>query len=379
MTANVAGYLLHLPASRWLGLAGYSEFATLLSVQLVLAVPALALQTVVARELVRGASVADLRALQLRCAAYVALVAAALVWPLSAVLDLGVAATAAALVAAPVLVVLSGEQGLLQGAARFRLLAIVLGGAGIARVAPAVIVLGVGGGTTAALVAGALGTAVAALGARSAVGAATGESSRRPHAGVASVMKASQVQLAVIALSSLDLVVARIVLNGDDASLYALGAVAAKAAFWLPQAVGVVLYPQMASPENSGRALRTALGVLVGLGVVAVGCVFVASPLAPVLVGQDYAPVAGLLWAFALHGACLAIVQCALLSAIAGDRTRIALVAWAGLAVEMTLMLTVAGTVGQMIGIAVCCAAATAAVSCAVALAHSSRGPIVVS
>lgn len=49
MTANVASYLLAWLASRWLGPAGYGEFASLLAAQLVLAVPALALQTVVAR------------------------------------------------------------------------------------------------------------------------------------------------------------------------------------------------------------------------------------------------------------------------------------------------------------------------------------------
>src|SRR5205823_125750 len=43
MTANVAGYLLQLLAGRWLGVAGYSEFASLLAVQLLCAVPALAL------------------------------------------------------------------------------------------------------------------------------------------------------------------------------------------------------------------------------------------------------------------------------------------------------------------------------------------------
>ncbi|WP_407819543.1 hypothetical protein, partial [Staphylococcus aureus] len=53
MTANVASYLLAWLASRWLGPVGYGEFASLLAAQLVLAVPALALQTVVAREAVR--------------------------------------------------------------------------------------------------------------------------------------------------------------------------------------------------------------------------------------------------------------------------------------------------------------------------------------
>ena len=41
MTANIASYLLHLPASRVLGVDGYGVFASLLAAQLVLAVPAL--------------------------------------------------------------------------------------------------------------------------------------------------------------------------------------------------------------------------------------------------------------------------------------------------------------------------------------------------
>lgn len=144
MTANVAGYLLQLLAGRWLGVTGYSEFASLLAVQLLCAVPALALQNVVARELVRGASVAALRGLQWRCAVIVAVVAAVLVPLVTAALSVGVAASAAALGAAPALVVLSGEQGMLQGGRRFRALAVVLGTAGVARVAPALAVLGLG-------------------------------------------------------------------------------------------------------------------------------------------------------------------------------------------------------------------------------------------
>ena len=63
MTASLASYLLHLPASRWLGPAGYGEFASLLAAQLVLAVPALALQTVVARETVHGSGIDELRSI----------------------------------------------------------------------------------------------------------------------------------------------------------------------------------------------------------------------------------------------------------------------------------------------------------------------------
>ncbi|NLE78227.1 MAG: polysaccharide biosynthesis protein [Rhodococcus sp.] len=371
MIANIASYLLHLPASRWLGPVGYGEFASLLAAQLVLAVPALALQTVAAREVVHGRNVHAVRALGGRCTAIVAVVAIALVPVVSWALDTGLWATFAALITAPMLVLLATEQGILQGEGRFGELSVVLAGAGIGKVLPAVVVLALGGDAGFALVASAVGTAVVALTARALAGAelagtggtAAGPGSAGPsRIGVGAVLAASQVQLALIALSSMDLVIARMVLTNEDAGLYALGAVATKVAFWLPQAVGVVLYPRMANPVHSASAVRSALAVLVGLGGVLVVGVAVASPLVPMLVGADYAPVQSLLWAFALHGACLAVLQGALLSAIAGERTHLAAVAWVGLVVEMAVMVTVASTVGQMITIAVSVASVTALV-----------------
>ena len=372
MIANIASYLLHLPASRWLGPAGYGEFASLLAAQLVLAVPALALQTVVAREVVRGKGAHAVRLLGYRCAVIVA-VAAMLLAPLvSWALDTGMLATFSALVTAPVLVLLATEQGLLQGSARFGPLSVVLAAAGVAKVVPAVVVLAVGAGPGLALAASAVGTGLVALCARLfADSGITGES--RTRIGVAAVLKASQVQLALIALSSMDLVIARIVLSNDDAGLYALGAVATKAAFWLPQAVGVVLYPRMANPAHSAQAIRSALAVLVGLGAVLVAGVAVAAPLVPLLVGDAYQPVQSLLWLFALHGACLAVLQGALLSAIAGERTYLAVIAWIGLAVEMTGMLTLASTIGQFIAVAVTVASSTALVAGVLAVRSARR------
>lgn len=378
MTANVASYLLALLASRLLGPAGYSEFASLLAAQLVLAVPALALQTVVARELVLGGSDDALRRLGTRCAAIVAVIAALLVVPVSAVLDTGVGATGAALLTAPMLVLLATEQGLLQGRGRFGELSVVLAAAGLAKVVPAVVVLALGGGPGVALAAAAIGTGTVAVGARVVAGrgvaAPSGERvAERGHLprageGVAAVLRASQVQLALIALSSVDLLLTRVVLDEAQAGQYALGTVATKAAFWLPAAVGVVLYPRMANPADSAKAVRSALGVLVGLGaLVVVGAALVA-PLAPLLAGQDYAPVQGLLWAFALAGACLAVLQGALLSAIARERTRIALVAWVGLAVEIGLILGFVSSIRQLITVAVVTAALTAAVVSVAAL-----------
>lgn len=342
LVANVAAYLLHLPASRWLGPEGYGAFAALLSAQLLVAVPSLALQAVVARERVRGVPADALRALGTRVAVLVAAVAALAVLPVSALLATPVLATAAALAPGPVLCLLATEQGLLQGAERFRALAVVLAAAGAGKVVPAVAVLAAGGGVGAALAAGAAGVAVAWGGARWTTTRAAGApdhalAGRAPGApaasspGVAAVLAAGQVQLAMMALTSVDLILARTLLAPEDAGRYALGAVAAKAAFWLPQAVGTVLYPRMADPAGHRGALRSAVGVLLGIGAVVVAAAAVAAPLVPSVVGEAYRPVAGLLWGFAALGVVLSVLQALLLSTIAADRTLEAAIAWAGL------------------------------------------------
>ncbi|GAJ83286.1 hypothetical protein NBRGN_062_01240 [Nocardia brasiliensis NBRC 14402] len=381
MTANVAGYLLQLLAGRWLGVAGYSEFASLLAVQLLCAVPALALQNVVARELVRGASAAALRGLQWRCAVIVAVVVALLIPVVTTALNVGAAACAAALCAAPALVLLSGEQGVLQGGRRFRALGVVLGAAGIARVVPALVVLAAGGGAAPALIAAAAGIAVAAAFARFVAGspaprdrtADVDEDGVGQAIGVLPVLRAAQVQAALMALSSADLIVVRMVLDDADASRYALGTIATKIAFWLPQAVGVVLYPRMAQPTHSARAIRSALAVLSGIGIAAVLCAVLAAPIAPVLAGQDYAPIQGLLWLFALHGAILAVLQGAMLSAIAVDRTALAALTWLGLAIEVTLMVAFARSTPALITTAAACAATTTLVVAAIVLRTAER------
>lgn len=114
------------------------------------------------------------------------------------------------------------------------------------------------------------------------------------------------------------------------------------------------------------RAVRATLAVLTALGVLVVGVAAGASPLIPVLVGDEYRPVVGLLWLFALVGATLAVLQGALLSTIARETTRLAGIAWAGLAVEGTA-LAFASTVSQMVvTAAVCALGTTAAVTVAV-------------
>lgn len=357
LLANIAAYLLHLPASRWLGPEGYGAFAALLSAQLLVAVPSLALQAVVAREHVRGAPHEALRSLGARVALLVALIAALAVVPVSLLLDTPVLATAAALSPGPVLCLLATEQGLLQGAERFRALGMVLAMAGAGKVVPAVAVLAAGGGVGTALAAGAVGVAAAWVVAAWVCRATTTRRSRPPAGGitlaspgVAAVLAAGQVQLVMMALTSVDLLLARALLSPEDAGRYALGAVAAKAAFWLPQAVGTVLYPRMADPAGHRGAVRSAVGVLLGIGSVVVLAAALAAPLVPAVVGEAYRPVTGVLWAFAGLGVTLSVLQAFLLATIAANRTVEAGIAWCGLALTAAAVWAAPRELGSVLG-----------------------------
>ncbi|SIR61872.1 lipopolysaccharide biosynthesis protein [Williamsia sterculiae] len=362
MVANVCAYLVHIPAGRFLAPDDYGQFAVLLQALLLLGVPALALQAVTAREVARGREVTAVLRLGAVTIGVVVVAAIVAVPIISAVAHTGLIATAVAAASAPVLVAIAVGQGIYQGRQRFSELALVVAWVGIARTLPAIVGLVLGAGATGALSAMLVGGVMAAVGLwlplRSDLHG--GRTSALP---VRTVLAASSVQLVLTVLTSVDLLLSRTVLSDHDAGVYALGTVATKAAFWLPQAVGVVFFPRLADPVDSRRALRTALmltGALVALSVMGAA---VAGPLVPVLVGEAYRPVAGLLWLFALAGGVLALLQVGLLGAIARDRTRVSVIPWAVAVLEIVAVLTVAHTVLGLLMVTVTAAALSASLT----------------
>ncbi|RUP40397.1 MAG: polysaccharide biosynthesis protein, partial [Gordonia sp. (in: high G+C Gram-positive bacteria)] len=98
MVANIAAYLVAIPASRVLGATDYGVFGVVMAAMVVVAAPSLAVQAVIAREVVRGRS--GLVRLGVQTAVLVAvfsLVAGAVLVPLTRV---PVAAAAAGMVMA---------------------------------------------------------------------------------------------------------------------------------------------------------------------------------------------------------------------------------------------------------------------------------------
>lgn len=356
MVANAAAFAVHVPASRWLSTSEYGEFAVVLAWLLVVAVPALAVQAVIARESVRGVDDATLRRLGLRLTGLVgavALVASPLV---SAVSKIGIVTVLVGIGVAPLLTLVAIGQGLLQGHQRFRVLGGVLAFTGIARSVPMVVGLAVTGTVTGALVSGLVGAALAAAVAWWVSGRGVGgrrcADSPAPTPALWTVLAASQVQLVIVIASSVDLLLSRTALSASDAGVYAVGAVALKVAFWLPQAVGVVFYPRMADPRQTVQSIRGAVAVVGVLGALLVVAAVVAGPIVPIIAGEKYRDVVPTLWLFTYAGVMLSVLQVLLLALIATRRTRWSAWAWLVVLGEVVAIVTVASTVTVLVGIA---------------------------
>ncbi|MGW9262975.1 polysaccharide biosynthesis protein [Gordonia terrae] len=357
MVANVCMYVVHLTASaHFLDVSEYGEFAVLLSAMLVLGVPAMALQNVIAREVVLGGDEGRLRRLGLVTTFWVVVLTAVATPLVALLLRTDVATTAAALASAPLLALIAAGQGILQGRGEFQVLSWVLAAVGVARSMPIIGAFAAGAGPAGGLLAGTLGAAASAVVVWLVVWsvATVGRPAGAPSgaAGVLSVVRASQVQLVLIVASSIDLLLSPRVLDAEAVGVYALGAIATKVAFWLPQAIGVVFYPRLADPARSAPSLRQAVAVVAGIGVVLTVLAGAAGPIVPFVFGDGYDALVPILWLFAYIGAALAVLQVVLLSAIARDRTRVALGTWVVVAVEVLVIVTVTGSVIGVAGTA---------------------------
>jgi len=264
-------------------------------------------------------------------------------------------------------------QGLLQGAERFGALAALIGLQSVGKaVALVPLLLGAGPATVLAALAG--GTALVAGAGLLVVG--TGRPGPRPAflPGPREVALAAGGLLGLLALANLDLLLARNLLTGAESGRYAVGSVLAKVAFWLPQAVAVVALPRLTDPDGGRRLLRSALGVVAGLGALELaGAALLARPVLVTVFGTEYGSLAGLAPLFVLQGAALATVQLVLYRSIAlGHGTTGRLVAAAGLVEVLVLLAVRPDAVGSVVLVAACTAVGLAVVA-VLAEEHAAR------
>jgi O-antigen/teichoic acid export membrane protein len=235
-------------------------------------------------------------------------------------------------------------QGMLLGRRRFRALAasyVLLAGLRLA-----------GGATAAALnwsVAGALAAAtVGTVVAAGVVTRLTGGLRRRQRlTGVGgrwwddlrSLTAAASATAAILVLTNLDVVLARHYLGASESGQYGVGSLFAKAAFWAPHFLAVLVFPALTSRGSRRRAFvqATAMTSVIG-GCVVLAALVAAAPLLAVSVGDGYARAAGLAPRFAVLGVLAAMLQLLLFAGLARRLRRVELLVWAGIAVQVVLV-----------------------------------------
>lgn len=165
----------------------------------------------------------------------------------------------------------------------------------------------------------------------------------------------AQVLLAYFALTSVDIILARQVLTGHDAGLYAAGLIMAKVMLFLPQFVVIIAFRDMATQKSRRRALVRSLTAVGVVGVIAVVAAELLSGVAVILVGgAEFGEVEGTLWLFALLGTVLAMLQLQVYAVLATQARRSVLLLWAALLVIVLLSLradSIIGLVGIVVGV----------------------------
>ena len=244
------------------------------------------------------------------------------------------------LVLAP-LTVTGVQLGILQGAERFRRLAVLYVVAAAGKVGGGLVGVVVGDSVTATIAGTAIGTVLSVLVGhgmvRRQLGPATGGSAR---AHLPELLHATHALLVLFVLTNVDVLLARHYLPGPEAGRYAVGAVVAKGAFWLPGFVGVVALPALSDSLRRRRVAVRAIAAVAACGVaVTLFCAAFGDLAVLVVGGSAYESLAPHVWMFAAAGSLYALAQLLLYSRLAAQDRRALIAVWAALAFLLALVL----------------------------------------
>lgn len=367
---NVIGYLFVIVVSRALSPAEFGAFSALNTFGLLLAIPAGAFQVVVAR---RQASDPDDTGVRAALATGGVLFGLALVASpaLADVFHLG-SAWAVALVAGtiPPMLVTGAAQGVLLGRMRFAALASVYVVTAITRLCAALFAWLTGVGVV-GVVGAMLVASVVSVGWSAALTLDNLRHSRRSQGFVGEIWRSNRALAALLALSSIDVILARHYLSGSESGAYALAALFGKVVFWGTQFLALSIVPALQHRPHRRTVLGSSAAVL-GLGVLATAVV-AASPHTWVRVtgGSAYSEAAGLLVGFTLLGTLWALAQVALFAEMSVGSHRLGVLVLVATVVEVLAVTIWFHDSAQQILLTAAGAAASVVV---VAAVHLARG-----
>lgn len=342
LIGNGAAYLLSMVAARVLSPADFGALGALLGILVIISTVGIATQALTARRV----AVATLdrprvegEAIRLAVVVAVSIMVGGLVaaWPIGRVFAIPVVAVGTGIASIGFVIIGSAAMGVAQGReahARLSWAFIANGGSraigGIIGVAVFSSVTGIGIGV---MIGCAIGAAIAyriicprTWSARLSQGL-RGEFAHVLHALVV-----------LFTLTNVDVLLARLFLTEAESGEYSVGVLLAKIAFFLPNAIVIVLFPKMTS-SGSHRAVYLATGLTAFVGLVITSFSFLFGDLViRVLGGIQYPDLGSEAWLFALEGSAFALVQVLLYARLATqDRTAVVAV-WVGLVVLVLIV-----------------------------------------
>ncbi len=345
LIGNGAAYALSMVSARVLDQADFGALGSLLALLVILATLGISTQALTARR-VAAAEPADRPEVEGQAIRLAVIIGAAiliggvvLAWPLGAIFTIPAVAVATGIGSLAFVVVGSASMGIAQGRQENIRLAWAFIANGASRAIGGIIgvvvlqsVTGVGIGIF-------IGCAIGAVISYQLVCPRTWGTTLTDGIGV-EFGHIAHALIVLFTLTNIDILLARLFLSEDLSGEYAVGVLLAKIAFFLPNAIIIVLFPRMAAGD-SRRAVYIATALTATLGLfMTVGSLLLGDLVVRILGGAQYVAL-GLgsqAYLFALEGSAFALVQVLLYSRLAAqDRKAVALV-WVALAVLVVIV-----------------------------------------
>lgn len=343
LVGNGSAYLLSMISARILNQADFGALGALLGLLVIIATLGISTQALTARRVstATGANRSDIEGQAIRLSVFVgaAIIAGALVvaWPISIIFAIPVVAVITGISSLAFVVVGSASMGIAQGREEHIKLSIAFIANGVGRAIGGIVgvvvlqsVTGVGIGIL-------IGCAVGAGISYMLICPGTFSSQLRDGIGI-EFGHVAHALIVLFTLTNIDVLLARIFLTEDLSGEYSVGVLLAKIAFFLPNAIIIVLFPKMSAGDSSRTVyVATGLTALLGL-VITLVSIFAGDLVIGILGGSQYKNLGSEAWLFALEGSAFALVQVLLYARLAAQDRRAVLAVWGALAVLVTVV-----------------------------------------
>jgi O-antigen/teichoic acid export membrane protein len=343
LLGNGTAYLLSMVSARILDPADFGALGALLGLLVIIATLGISVQALTARRVstAPGGDRKDVEGQAIRLSLLVAIAIAfgsvIIAWPVSTLFSIPILAVLTGVASLGFVVIGSAAMGIAQGREQHVKLSIAFiansGGRALGGIIGVVVfqsVTGVGFGIL-------IGCAIGAAIAYQLISPKT--LSRKLKDGISIEFgHVAHALIVLFTLTNIDVLLARVFLTEDLSGEYSVGVLLAKIAFFLPNAIIIVLFPKM-SGGGSHRALYIATGLTAMVGVViTLAAVFAGDLVIRVLGGAQYKDLGSEAWLFALEGSAFALVQVLLYSRLAAQDRRAVLAVWGALAVLVVVV-----------------------------------------